>query len=48
MVDVKPEDTSKPKIRRRKDLLVAASKENPGDLPQGRVTRNSKTGGALS
>ena len=35
LVDVvEPEDTSKSKIRRRKDLLLAASKENTGSFPK--------------
>ena len=34
MVDVKPKYTIKPKVRRRKDILLAASKENTGDLSQ--------------
>ena len=33
---------------RRKDLLLAASKENTGDLPQSSVSQNCKTGEVLS
>ena len=44
LVGVKPTDTTKPKIRRRKDLLLAASKENTGDLSQSSVSLNSKIG----
>ena len=34
LVGVKPKDTARPKIRRRKDLLLAASKENMGNFPK--------------
>jgi hypothetical protein len=37
-------DTTKPKIRRRKDLLLGAGKENSGDLSQSAVSPNSKLG----
>ena len=37
-------DTTQSKFKRRKDLLFAASKENIRDLPQSRVSLNSKTG----
>ena len=48
-MDVEPKDTAKPKIERRKDLLLlAASKENTGDLSQSSVSLNSKLGEALS
>ena len=34
LLGVKPKDTTKPKSGGRKDLLLAASKENTGDLFQ--------------
>ena len=43
LVDVEPKDTIKPKSR-RKDLLLAANKENTGDLSQSCVSPNSKIG----
>ena len=43
-----PTDTTKPKIRRRKELLLAASKENTGDFSQSSVSLNSKMGDVLS
>ena len=46
MVGVEPEDTTKPEIRRRKDLLLAASKENTRHLSQSSVL-NSKIGKVL-
>ena len=49
MVSVEPKDTTKPKIRRRKDLsLLVASKENTGDLSQSSVSPNGKIGEVLS
>ena len=49
MVDVKPLDATKPKIRRRKYLLLlAASKENTGDLSQNGIFLSSKIGAVLS
>ena len=45
MVGVEPKDTTKPK---RKYLLLAASKDNAGDLSQRSVSPNSKTRGVLS
>ena len=49
LVGVEPIDTTKPKIGRRKDLLLlAASKENTGDLSQSIVTLNNKIGEVLS
>ena len=48
MVAVKPKDTAKAEIGRRKDLLLAASKENTGDLSQSSVSLSSKTGEVLS
>ena len=48
-MDVEPKDTTKPKTGRRKDLLLATSKEeNMGDLSQSSVSLNSKTGEVLS
>ena len=41
-MDVEPIDTTKPKIGRRKDLLLAACKENTGALSQSSVSPNSK------
>ena len=34
LVSVEPKDTTKPGIRKRKNLLLAASKKNTGDIPQ--------------
>ena len=48
LVVIKPIDTTKPKIRRRKDLLLAASKQNTRDLSRSRVSLNSKIGDVLS
>ena len=48
LVGVEPKDTTKPEIRRRKDLLLAASKENTGDFFQSSVSPNSKIGAVLS
>ena len=48
MVGVQPKDTTKPKTERRKDLLLAASKENTGDLSQSSVSPNSKIGEVLT
>ena len=45
MVGVEPKDTIKPKIGRKRDLLLAASKENPGVLSQSSVSLNSKIEG---
>jgi len=39
---------AKDTTRRRKDLLLAASKENTSDLFQSSVSPNSKIGGILS
>ena len=47
LVDVEPKDTIKPKSR-RKDLLLATSKENTGGLSQSSVSPNSKIGEFLS
>ena len=43
-----PIDTTKPKIRRRKELLLAASKENTGKFSQSSVSLDSKMGEILS
>ena len=48
LVGIKPKHVTKPKIGRRKDLLLAASKENTGDLSQSSVFPNIKTGKVLS
>ena len=48
LVGVEPKDTTKPKIGRRKDLLLAASKGNTGDPSQSSVSPNSKSGEVLS
>ena len=48
MVVVEPKDTTKPKMGRRKDLLLAASKESTEDLSQGSVSLNGKIGEVLS
>ena len=45
---VEPKDTSKPKIRRRRDLLLAAGVENTGNLSQSSVSWDSKIGKLLS
>ena len=45
MVDVEPKDTTKPKIRRRKDLLLlAAGQENTGNLSQSSLPGTAKLG----
>ena len=44
MLGVEPKDTAKPKIRGRKDVLLAASKENTGNLSQSSVSANCQTG----
>ena len=48
LVNVTPKDTAKPKVGRRKALLLAASKENTRDLSQSSVSSNSKIGEVLS
>ena len=48
LVGVEPIATTKPKSRERKDLLLAANKENTGDLCQSRVSPNSKIEDVLS
>ena len=44
LVGIEPIDTTKPKTGRRKDVLLAESKENTGDLFQSNVSLNSKIG----
>ena len=44
LVGIEPKDTTKPKSRRRRDLLLATSKENTRDLSQSSISPNSKTG----
>ena len=44
LVGMKPKDTTKPKIRKRKDLLVVASEENIRDVSPNSITPNSKIG----
>ena len=44
---IEPIDTTKPKIKRRKDLVPIASKENTGDLSQRNISTNSKIGPIL-
>ena len=48
LVGVELKDTTKPKTGRRKDLLLAASKENIMDLSQSSVSPDGKTGEVLS
>ena len=48
LVGVEPKDKTKPKIGRREDLLLAASKVNNGDLSQSNVSPKSKIGEVLS
>ena len=38
LVDVKLKDTTKPKSERRKDLFLAANKENTRDLSQSSIS----------
>ena len=46
---VKPIDTTEPNVGGKKDaLLLAASKENTGDLSQSSVSLNGKIGEVLS
>ena len=42
LLSVEPKDTTRPKFRRRKDLLLAASKENTGDLSQSMYPQTAK------
>ena len=48
LVGVEPQDTTKPKSRRRKDLLLAESKEKPRDVSQSSVSLNNKIGEVLT
>ena len=48
MEGVETRDTVKTKVGRKKDLLLAASKENTRDLSQSSVSPNSKIGEGLS
>ena len=48
LMDVKPKDTTKPKIGRKKDLLLLAETKNTRDLSQGSVSPDSKIGEVLS
>lgn len=41
---VEPKDTTKAKSGRRKNFIIAASEENPTDLPQSSVTTTNKIG----
>ena len=41
---IEPKDTTKAKSGRRKDLLLAARKENTGGLSQSIVSPNGKIG----
>ena len=42
MVSVEPKGTAKPKSRRKKDLLLVASKEITRNLSESSITLNSK------
>ena len=44
LVGMEPKDTTKTKIRKRKDLLLTASKQTMEDLFQSGDSPNSKTG----
>ena len=48
MVSAEPKDTITPKIGRRENLLLAASKENTRDLSQNSISRNNKIGEVLN
>lgn len=41
---VEPIDTIKPKMGRRRDLLLLAANKKPGDISQSRASLHSKTG----
>ena len=45
---VEPKNTTEPKIGRRKDVSLAASKGNTGDLSQSNVSQNCKMREVLS
>ena len=47
-VGVKPKDTNEPEVRRRKSLLLVASKVNTRNLSQSSISLNSKIGEVLS
>ena len=44
LVGVEPKDTTKPKLRRRKDLLPAASRGTPGIFPKAVSPQTAKLG----
>ena len=44
LVGIEPKDTTKPKSRRKKDLLLAASEENTRDLPKAVSPQTAKLG----
>jgi len=48
LVSFKPKNTTKPKMGRRMNLLLAASKDNTGDLSQSSISSNHVTGEDLS
>ena len=48
LVSVEPKDITKPKIRKRKTLLLAPRRENTGELSQSPVSPNYKIGEFLS
>ena len=48
MVVVESKDKTKSKFGRRRDLFIAASKNDIRDLSQSSVSSNSKTGEVLS
>ena len=45
LVGIEPKDPAMPKSQRRRDLLLAVSKENTRDLSQRSLSLNSTTGG---
>ena len=47
MVVVESKDKTKSKFERRKDLFIAASKNNIRDISQSSVSSNRKTGNVL-
>ena len=48
LVGDEPKETTKVKMRRRKDLFLAASKENTRDLSQSSISLNCTMGQVLS
>lgn len=48
LVGDEPKETTKVKMRRRKDLFLAASKENTKDLSQSSISQNCTMGQVLS